>query len=195
MPQPDPQDRYRSANDLADDLRRFLDGRAAIARSPGLVRRASRTIHGHPRSALGVMAVLTLCLLIPGIFWFADGGHPSLSSRGPPEESGFENFDCNRSTPHKKFLPGVHGTCCAHHKPRITEISRPFTVQRRLLVEQLEDRKLLAVLAGDGFESAGFNGGTGWLGSELASCRRRDGPVQQWAARRSVPRPTASQQR
>jgi len=41
--QPDPRDRYRSANDLADDLRRFLDGRAVVAGSPGWVRCATST--------------------------------------------------------------------------------------------------------------------------------------------------------
>ncbi len=39
------------------------------------------------------------------------------------------------------------------------------SARRRLLVEHLETRKLLAVLAGDDFESANFNGGSGWMGA------------------------------
>ncbi len=162
--QPDPQDRYRSANELADDLRRFLDGRAVMARSPGLVRRASRYVHAHPRSAVGVMAVLTLCLLIPGIFWFADGGHWSLSSRGPPQESGFETSTATTQPLAKNS--SQESTDMLRPSPtknKNTQDRSPS--QRRLLVEQLEDRKLLAVIAGDDFESAGFNGGSGWVGA------------------------------
>ena len=36
--------------------------------------------------------------------------------------------------------------------------------RRRLFLERLEDRTLLAVIAIDGFETADFNGGTGWTG-------------------------------
>jgi serine/threonine protein kinase/sugar lactone lactonase YvrE len=162
--QPDPRDRYRSANDLADDLRRFLDGRAVVAGSPGWVRRASRYVHAHPRTALGVVAVLALCVLIPGIFWFADGGHPSLTSRGPPEESGLKD---STATGHpltkNSSLESPDMLRSSLNKNQNTQDRS--RAQRRLLVEALEDRKLLAVLAADGFESANFNGGSGWIGA------------------------------
>jgi serine/threonine protein kinase len=162
--QPDPRDRYRSANDLADDLRRFLDGRAVVAGSPGWVRRASRYVHAHPRTALGVVAVLALCVLIPGIFWFADGGHPSLTSRGPPAESGLKD---STATGHpltkNSSLESPDMLRSSLNKNQNTQDRS--RAQRRLLVEALEDRKLLAVLAADGFESANFNGGSGWIGA------------------------------
>ncbi|MCA9180733.1 MAG: hypothetical protein KDA51_04750, partial [Planctomycetales bacterium] len=162
--QPDPHDRYRSAYELAEDLRRFLDGLAVVASSPGLIRRASRFIYAHPLSVLGVMAALTLCLLIPGIFWFADGGHWSLSSRGPPQESGFETSTATTQSLTKNSSPeSTDMLRPSQTKNQNTQDRSPS--QRRLLVEQLEDRKLLAVLAGDGFESANFNGGSGWIGA------------------------------
>ena len=48
--------------------------------------------------------------------------------------------------------------------PKLNAAQRQASrARRRLLVEQLEDRKLLAVIAGESFESAGFSGGSGWI--------------------------------
>ncbi len=130
--QSDPKDRYRTAQELADDLRRFLDGRAVLASSPGLLRRLSRYIHGHPRSALGVVAVLTLCLLIPGFFWFADRGYPSLTTRGPQDESVLGD---STATAQHMLRPS---------KTKNASSQDSSTSQRGLLMEQLDDGRLLA---------------------------------------------------
>ncbi len=47
----DPQARYDSANDLADDLRAFLDGRSIKARRANPVERATRWVKQNRRSA------------------------------------------------------------------------------------------------------------------------------------------------
>jgi tetratricopeptide (TPR) repeat protein len=60
----DPADRYASAADLADDVRRFLARRPVRARRPGLVERATRWAGRHRKltvvGAVGVVAVVCL---------------------------------------------------------------------------------------------------------------------------------------
>jgi WD40 repeat protein len=53
----DPARRYASAAALADDLRRFLDGKPTVARPPGLLGRAAKWYRRHPLpAALAAMA-------------------------------------------------------------------------------------------------------------------------------------------
>lgn len=58
--QKDPRQRYASAAELADDLKRFLDGRSILARRPGVVRKGYRILVRHRATAsvclLGLMA-------------------------------------------------------------------------------------------------------------------------------------------
>ena len=58
-----PADRYATAQDLADDLREFLDDRAIRARRPSLLNRCGRWCRRHKLLVLGVVAVLTMLLL------------------------------------------------------------------------------------------------------------------------------------
>jgi hypothetical protein len=65
----EPGDRYPTAAALADDLRRWLDGRKPHARQPGRITRAAKAIKRHPwRSvaiatlALGLIGVIGLCV-------------------------------------------------------------------------------------------------------------------------------------
>ncbi len=57
-----PNRRYATAQELADDLRHFLDGRKVMARSPGHLRRGLRTCRKHP-FAVASFALLALALL------------------------------------------------------------------------------------------------------------------------------------
>lgn len=63
----DPERRYASAEDLKDDLRRYLEGRPIRARRPGLIYRGVR-LAGRNRAALAVLAsaaaVIALLLLL-----------------------------------------------------------------------------------------------------------------------------------
>ena len=57
----DPDRRYGSARELADDLDAFLDGRPIAARPPGLARKIARPIRRHPWiAAASLLALLAL---------------------------------------------------------------------------------------------------------------------------------------
>ena len=61
--QKDPQKRYRSAADLAEDLNRFLSNRPIIARPIGRLQQAGRWCRRNPRVASLSLALLTTVLL------------------------------------------------------------------------------------------------------------------------------------
>jgi serine/threonine protein kinase/WD40 repeat protein len=60
----EPAERYASARELADDLRRFLDDRPVLARRPTLARRLSRWARRH--RALAVSGILSAAILLIG---------------------------------------------------------------------------------------------------------------------------------
>lgn len=66
-------DRYASAQALADDLERFLSGRSALARRPGVVDRAGRWARRHrPLVAVAAAAVLVVSVMSSvGLFMLA----------------------------------------------------------------------------------------------------------------------------
>ena len=63
----DPDRRYRSAKDLADDLRRYVSRFAILARRPGPVARAAKWVRRNPAVA-GLAAVLVLATAAAGAF-------------------------------------------------------------------------------------------------------------------------------
>src|SRR5262249_37373937 len=58
-----PADRYATARDFADDLRRFLDDRPILARRPTLAQRVRKWARRHP-SLIGAAVVLLILLAI-----------------------------------------------------------------------------------------------------------------------------------
>jgi serine/threonine-protein kinase len=79
--QKEPRQRYASAADLADDLRRFLDGEPVRARPPGPVQRASYWVRQHQLLALAyvlagaaaVLAVASYGVEHQGLFGMGQG--------------------------------------------------------------------------------------------------------------------------
>ncbi len=70
-----PQRRYASARELAEDLQRSIDGEPVLARPPGRVRRAWRKVRRNPAPAAAI-AVLVLALLVPRAWTFFTRGKP-----------------------------------------------------------------------------------------------------------------------
>jgi serine/threonine protein kinase len=58
-------DRYESAQAMADDLRRFLDGKPTLATRPTLMDRAAKWASRHRRLVASVFAVLMLAFVGP----------------------------------------------------------------------------------------------------------------------------------
>jgi serine/threonine protein kinase len=66
----DPRRRYPSAQALADDLQRWLDGRAIQARPSGLGERTAKWAKRHPeRAALAGLGLVFLLTAVVGYFW------------------------------------------------------------------------------------------------------------------------------
>jgi serine/threonine protein kinase/WD40 repeat protein/tetratricopeptide (TPR) repeat protein len=63
----DPIERYATAQDLADDLRRWLTDRPILARPPGLLRRARKWSHRHRPLVVVLIAFLTLVVAAVGL--------------------------------------------------------------------------------------------------------------------------------
>ncbi|MGP0067370.1 MAG: WD40 repeat domain-containing serine/threonine protein kinase [Isosphaeraceae bacterium] len=59
----DPEDRYAKAQELADDLRRFLGHRPIKARRPSVVELAAKWLRRHPGLAASAVLVLVLALI------------------------------------------------------------------------------------------------------------------------------------
>jgi WD40 repeat protein/serine/threonine protein kinase len=67
-----PTDRYESAQDLADDLQRFLDHKPILAQPPGVLKRTAKWARRRPTAAaLVAVSVLALATLWAGILWHA----------------------------------------------------------------------------------------------------------------------------
>jgi eukaryotic-like serine/threonine-protein kinase len=58
----EPNDRYATGGELAEDLERFLDGRAIMGCRPGPIRRLARSVRRHP--ALAVLSTTTIILAV-----------------------------------------------------------------------------------------------------------------------------------
>ncbi|QDU82435.1 Serine/threonine-protein kinase PrkC [Polystyrenella longa] len=66
-----PEQRYRSADELADDLERFLDGRTVLARPANLLKKTLKWGKRHPLLAMAsTILSVSLCLLICVTFYY-----------------------------------------------------------------------------------------------------------------------------
>jgi tRNA A-37 threonylcarbamoyl transferase component Bud32 len=83
-----PQARYRSAADLADDLGRWLDGRPVVARHLGVLARGARWCRRHPeRAALALAAAaLVVVLTLMAIGELRTAGDARAEARGRAAE-------------------------------------------------------------------------------------------------------------
>lgn len=99
-----PEDRYATASDLADDLRRFVRGEAVMAGRPGLVRRLGAWTARHPikatATACATIIVTSVLVAAAAVWWLAvvpstfsrsgDGRAAVLLARNGSELARFE---------------------------------------------------------------------------------------------------------
>jgi serine/threonine protein kinase len=91
---PEPSSRYASADALADDLTRFLEGRPILARRTSAIERLDRWRRRNP--VVAALAALTVALALFGGYFFALflNAPPSRRPGGPPppgkEDPGFD---------------------------------------------------------------------------------------------------------
>jgi tetratricopeptide (TPR) repeat protein len=87
-----PADRYATAQELADDLERFLKDEPIRARRPSLVQRARKWARRHKAATRAVVCVAAICLLAAGAFWYER--HRRLMA---VEQKGRESLDAART--------------------------------------------------------------------------------------------------
>src|SRR5207248_2943427 len=69
----EPADRYATAQGLADDLRRWLEGRPILARRPPLIRRWKHWVRRHRPLAAASAALIATCLVLAGFDVWRNG--------------------------------------------------------------------------------------------------------------------------
>ena len=75
-----PKQRYGTAAELADDLRRFLNGLPIHARPPGVVERISRLVKRKPAASALVATVMLLAAVVTAAWWMTVEQHRRLSA-------------------------------------------------------------------------------------------------------------------
>jgi WD40 repeat protein/serine/threonine protein kinase len=65
----DPADRYPTAQEMADDLARFLQNRAILARRPSVIRRATRWVRRHPSVSAAALLLVAVIGCIGVVSW------------------------------------------------------------------------------------------------------------------------------
>src|SRR5262249_11882017 len=94
----DPQRRYASARELADDLRRFLEGEPIVARPQGSLERLGRWLKRRREYVyLATGAVAALCVVLAIVFWRSSPSGKTNPSG--PGSSGSRLDDENKDSP------------------------------------------------------------------------------------------------
>jgi serine/threonine protein kinase len=94
-----PGRRYRSALDLAEDLRRFLDGKPILARPVGLWERLLKSIRRKPYQAIlvGIAFLVPLATVI-GLFWHNERLRREIVRAEKAEGNSRDNYKKSRQT-------------------------------------------------------------------------------------------------
>ena len=91
-------DRYKTAQELAEDLRRFLDRKPIQARRPSPLDRASRWARRHRKAVAAAVAFLVTAVvgLSVGVILIAQARGTCGRGRGPGGGTGSEKVGTNR---------------------------------------------------------------------------------------------------
>lgn len=83
------EDRYATAAELAEDLQRFLDGKATLARRPNLLERSARWIARRRRAAaaVGLAMIITTALSIASVAWVSAANQRTKQALAASQEN------------------------------------------------------------------------------------------------------------
>jgi serine/threonine protein kinase/Flp pilus assembly protein TadD len=143
-----PDDRYATAQEMANDLRRFLDDKPVQARRPGWIKRSAKWVRRHrTMMTFGVAASsVTAVMLIIGLLWHnaelqaaagreAEQARQALMERNQAREQG-QRAEAERRAAELNMDMALNGMCellrrlygreCADI-PRVSEVQRVLT--------------------------------------------------------------------
>ncbi len=143
----DRDERYESAQQLADDLRRFLDGKPTIARRPSLVDRAGKWARRHKRamlSAVGSLALVVVALVLTTLLL----AHQKRQTERALAEShrSFRKYRVQLALTENNLalLRDQNGDC----QQAEVSFNSALRLQREILAEDPDDEQTLEHLAG-----------------------------------------------
>jgi serine/threonine-protein kinase len=99
----EPRRRYASALDLADDLRRFLDGHTIVARPAGFLERAWRLVRRRPWEVSLVVASVLMIILV--VVWIA---RERVLEERRKQEVAVVNLEARKEEEKRQFMEQEH---------------------------------------------------------------------------------------
>jgi serine/threonine protein kinase/Tfp pilus assembly protein PilF len=143
-----PQDRYATAQELADDLRRWLDDRPIQARRPSLLKRLSKLLRRHRMVALTAVVglVMALAMLAGSIGWVAGERRARRAETGRVIEAALDEAEdwLNKDRPHEALSAALRAEGLVRHagghpelEPRLDEMLWGIRLLLRLELARL----------------------------------------------------------
>ncbi len=134
------QDRYLTAKELADDLRRFLDGESILARRANLWDRAGKWTRRH--HTLAAAAAVTLAVVLVGSLagtLLIAAEHGKTKAALAQSETNFQQAAQNlrRAETHFRQLREVVDRFGAYHAERLKDLPGVEPLRRELLLDTL----------------------------------------------------------
>jgi tetratricopeptide (TPR) repeat protein len=124
----EPQRRYESAQALAEDLERWLNGEPIRARRIGMWRRIGKWIRRRPGlAALGAVSVVALAGLLVGSFWYNGRLRAALAEAARERDAAREQRRLARAAVDDMYIQVADKWL--GRQPRLTEVQREFLVK------------------------------------------------------------------
>jgi hypothetical protein len=138
-------ERYLSAKDLADDLRRYLDGKAITARRAGVLDRAGKWARRH-RTIVAAAAVSATAILIASLVGTFMIAHEHTITKAALAQA---EANLRRAETHFRQLREVVDRFGAYHAERMKDLPGVEPLRRELLLDTLNYYREFIRFAGD----------------------------------------------